>query len=92
MFEDELAVEHDYFSSDPFLWNDEGSYADAGRHHRHNATIEHQHALGEVLGVLLRGRAIRALAEYDHTLFPRFPFLEEPTTASSTPRGCPRCH
>ena len=91
VFEDELAVEHDYFSGDPFLWNDEGSYADVAATTANNSTVEHQHGLGDIVSVLLaKGHQVRALREYDYTLFPRFPFLEERDGAFSMPDGMPK--
>ena len=88
--DDDLTVEHDYFSRAPFIWDDPGSYADLTATTQHNATVEHQHALSDILGVLLqRGHQIRAFEEHDHTLFPRFPFLEQRDGTYRFPDGTP---
>lgn len=76
--EDVDRLTFDYFSSAPFVWDETGSYAGGEAATEHNRTIEHQHTLGEVMSVLLRhGFGIRGFQEYDHTLFPRWPFLEQ---------------
>ena len=89
--DDDLTVEHDYFSREPFIWDDPGSYADITAATEHNATVEHQHTLAEIINVLLqRGHQLSALEEYDHTLFPRFPFLEQRDGGFHFPEGTPK--
>jgi len=75
VFADEgRTVEYPYFSDEPFVWHDAGSYADPDAETAHNSTIEHQHTVAEVLTCLLaRGLRITAFEEFDYTLFPRFP-------------------
>jgi 2-polyprenyl-3-methyl-5-hydroxy-6-metoxy-1,4-benzoquinol methylase len=89
--DDVTTVENDYFSKAPFIWDDPGSYADLGATTQHNATVEHQHALSEIITVLLqRGHQLQALEEYDHTLFPRFPSLEQRDGTFRFAEGRPR--
>lgn len=89
--DDGTSVEADYFSDEPFTWDDPGSYADRDAPTEHNATVEHQHTLADIVTVLLqRGHQLRALEEHDHTLFPRFPFLEDRDGAFRFPEGRPR--
>lgn len=91
VFEDELVVEHDYFGNGPSFWEDEGSYADLEATTANNRTIEHQHTLAAVFTVLLeRGMQIRAYQEHGHTLFPRFPFLQQRDGGFHHPEGSPR--
>jgi SAM-dependent methyltransferase len=88
VFEDELTVEHDYFAEGPLVWSDEGSYADLTASTVNNQTVEHSHGLAEVVTALLaRGHHLRALEEYDYTLFPRFPFLSEHDGVFTFPEG-----
>lgn len=79
VFADEAqVVEHGYFDRSPFLWSDGGSYADLGAETVSNDTVEYQHTVADIVTALLsRGHQLRAFEEYDYTLFPRFPFLEE---------------
>ena len=91
VFEEEHTVENDYFADHPLLWNDAGSYADLEATTANNETVEHQHGLGEIVTALLeRGHQLRALEEYDYTLFPRFPFLEERDGGFFYPEGMPK--
>lgn len=91
MFEDDATVTYDYFSNEPFTWEEPGSYADLAATTAHNRTIEFQHPLGEVLGQLLRvGLQITAFEEHDHTLFPALPMLEHRDGAYRWPQGSPR--
>ncbi|WP_426572488.1 class I SAM-dependent methyltransferase [Aquihabitans sp. McL0605] len=85
------AIEHDYFAETPFIWDDPGSYADPTAVTENNATVEHQHTLGDIFtAVLAQGLQVRAFQEYDHTLFPRFPFLERRDGCYRFPEGTPR--
>lgn len=74
---DRFEVIDDYFSDEPFVEESAGSYADLDAATANNRTIEHQHPLGSILGSLVRrGLVVEAYEEYDHTLFPQFPWLE----------------
>ena len=91
VFEEDLSVTYDYFGSAPFVWDDAGSYADLTAATTHNATVEHQHGIGQVLTALLAaGFTIRAFEEHDHTLFPQFTVLEQREGAYRLPEGMPR--
>jgi len=86
-----FAVEDDYFGGEPFLDYEAGSYADLSAVTVHNKTIEHQHPMSEILGVLLaEGLNISSYDEYDHTLFPQFPWLEQRGRTWHLPDGSPR--
>jgi len=91
VFEDDaLVVEHGYFDRAPFVWTDAGSYADLTAETASNDTVEYQHTLAGIVTVLLeRGHQLRALEEYDHTLFPRFDFLEQRDGGFRFPEGTP---
>lgn len=89
--DDDQTVEHDYFDRSPFLWTDAGSYADLDAVTTSNDTVEYQHTLAAIVTVLLqRGHQLRALEEYDHTLFGRFGFLEQRDGAFRYPEGTPK--
>ncbi|HRW36796.1 MAG: methyltransferase domain-containing protein [Acidimicrobiales bacterium] len=85
-------VAYDYFSDEPLVWDDEGSYAADGAATAHNETVEHQHTMGEILTVLLeRGLRITAFEEHDHTLFARWPDLVRREDGTfRLPEGSPR--
>lgn len=89
----ELRVSEDYFAEEAFVDDGHpGSYADLDAPTRNNATVEYQHTLGAVLSVLLRRRFdLSAFREFDHTLFPQFPALEQqPDGTYRFPAGRPR--
>lgn len=85
-------ITYDYFSTEPFCWDQGGSYADLGATTAHNLTVEHQHTLAEVFSVVLgEGFRVRSFQEYDHTLFPLWPYLEQhPDGTFRFPPGRPR--
>ena len=86
-----FAVVDDYFGGVPFVDEESGSYADERATTVHNKTVEHQHPLSEILSVLLaEGLVIRAYDEYDHTLFPHFPWLEQRGQIWHQPEGAAR--
>ncbi|MBA2239681.1 MAG: class I SAM-dependent methyltransferase [Solirubrobacterales bacterium] len=76
--DDELTVENDYFAAVDGVRIDEGgTYADLGASTDHNLTLEWNHGLGETVSALLSaGLQLELLHEHEHTLFPRWPFLE----------------
>ncbi len=85
-------VVEDYFDSAGKVWDDAGgTYADPAATTVNDRTVEYQHPLGEILGSLLRiGLRLEAFEEYDHTLFPRFAWLEQRDRTFHQPVGTPR--
>ena len=76
--DDDLTLAHDYFR-DPegVTFEEAGTYADLRAQTTHNRTVEWQHPLGEIVtAVIGAGLRLEFLHEHDHTLFPRWPFLE----------------
>jgi hypothetical protein len=74
------------------VWDEPGTYADLGAETRHNLTYEWNHPLGEVVSaVVSAGMTVELLHEYDHTTFPRWPFLEKSGFRTyRPPEGKPR--
>lgn len=76
--DEDLTVRHPYFHSEPHVFEAPGTYADVEAKTEHNRTLEWTHGIGEVVGALLgAGLRLELLHEHDHTLFPRWPFLEQ---------------
>ena len=89
--DEDRSVQYDYFSDEPFVWHDSGSYAAGEAETSNNRTIEHQHGVGKILTVLLgRGLRLTAFEEYDHTLFARWPDLVAGSGTFRLPEGEPR--
>jgi 2-polyprenyl-3-methyl-5-hydroxy-6-metoxy-1,4-benzoquinol methylase len=87
----DLTIEHDYFQTESFTFDDPGTYADLEARTEHNRAEQWQHPLGEVVSaVIAAGLTIELLHEHDHTLFPRWPFLEREGAAYRFPPGHPR--
>ena len=79
VFADEsLALAHDYFGGDqPRIWDEPGTYAALDAETRHNRSYEWVHPVSRVLDALARrGLRLERFREHDHTLFPRWPFLQ----------------
>jgi SAM-dependent methyltransferase len=88
--DEDLTIEHDYFQTEPLTFDDPGTYADLAAHTEHNRTEEWVHPLGEVVSAVIdAGLAIELLHEHDHTLFPRWPFLEKHGDSYRFPAGQP---
>ena len=89
--DDDLTVEYSYFGTDPIRFDDPGTYADLDADTVHNVTYEWIHPLSEVVTVLLdRGLVLEMFHEHDHTLFPRWDFLERlPDGIYRLPEGMP---
>lgn len=86
--DEDLTIAHDYFQTDPLLFDDPGTYADLEAHTDHNRTEEWVHPLGDVVSAVIdAGLAIELLHEHDHTLFPRWPFLEKDGDSYRFPAG-----
>jgi SAM-dependent methyltransferase len=89
--DEDLTIEHDYFQSEPFNFDDPGTYADLEAHTEHNRTEEWQHTLGDVVSAVIEaGLTLEFLHEHDYTLFPRWPFLEKDGDSYRMPAGRPR--
>jgi 2-polyprenyl-3-methyl-5-hydroxy-6-metoxy-1,4-benzoquinol methylase len=89
--DEDLALEHDYFQTEPLTFDDPGTYADLEAHTKHNRTEEWVHPLGDVVSAVIEaGLVIELLHEHDYTLFPRWPFLEQDGDAYRFPAGQPR--
>ena len=74
--DDELDVTYDYFGG-RVEFEEPGTYADLEADTTHNRTEEWPHSLGAVLSAILgAGLTIELFREHDHTLMPRWPFLE----------------
>lgn len=76
--DDDLAVTYPYFhdSDAPLELDEPGTYADLDATTEHNRTVEWTHGLGAVVTAIIdAGLTIELLHEFDHTLFPRWPFL-----------------
>lgn len=88
MFDQEPTLAFSYFDAEPFLSDEPGSYADRAAATEHDQTVEFAHPIGEVLTVLLaEGFVLRAFEEYDHTLFPQFPWLTQGEDGRWRPDG-----
>ena len=76
--DDDLSVVNPYFTDEPWVDTQSGTYADLEAHTEHNLSYERDHTLGSVVTKLINaGLRIELLHEHDHTLFPRWPFLVE---------------
>jgi SAM-dependent methyltransferase len=89
--DEDLTVEHDYFQTEPFAFDDPGTYADLEARTEHNRTEEWEHTLGDVVSAVIEaGLTLELLHEHDYTLFPRWPFVEKDGAAFRFPAGRPR--
>lgn len=89
--EDGRTVELDYFRRDGTVWEEPGTYADMSAETSANVTVEWQHGIGEVVSALTAtGLRLEFLHEHDHTLFARFPDLEEQSGVYRYPADRPR--
>ena len=76
--DEDLTVTYPYFHDpdEPLTWDEAGTYADLAAETRHNRTVEWHHGLGAVVSAVIdAGFTLEFLHEFDHTLFPRWPFL-----------------
>jgi SAM-dependent methyltransferase len=74
--EEELRVENDYFPA-RLEFDEPGTYAELGAATEHNRTEEWQHTLGDIVSAVTdAGLRLELLHEHDHTLSPRWGFLE----------------
>ena len=80
------------FQPEPTIWDEPGTYADLDAETVHNRTYEWNHTLADVVSAVISADlTLEFLHEHDHTLFPRWPFLEK--TGFNTyrlPEGRPR--
>lgn len=78
MADDALTPTYPYFGGERLVFEEEGSYADRSAPTVSNRTYEWIHGLDRVIGALLgRGLVIESFREHAHTVYRRFPFLEE---------------
>jgi SAM-dependent methyltransferase len=76
--DEDLTLAHDYFHDAPQVWDEPGTYAEPDGGTVHNRTYEWNHTLGDVVSAVAgAGLTVEFLHEHDHTLFPRWPFLEK---------------
>ena len=72
-----LVAERSYFTKEPTLEEESGTYADLSAATTHNWSYQWTHTLGEIVTALVRaGLQIEFLHERPYTLFPRFSTLE----------------
>ncbi|MFC9039215.1 class I SAM-dependent methyltransferase [[Kitasatospora] papulosa] len=70
-------VTYDYFSSEAWVDDSPGTYADLDAVTVHNRSVEWQHPVGEVVSALAAaGLRIEFLHEHDASLFPRYQVLK----------------
>ncbi|MEI6136242.1 MAG: class I SAM-dependent methyltransferase [Chloroflexota bacterium] len=75
--DDALVVANDYFSHEPIVADEPGTYAELGAVTTYNLTYAWTHSIGEVVSALAaQGLRIEFLRERDYVIWPRFPFLE----------------
>lgn len=73
-----LDVTSDYFHSEPQIWDEPGTYTEAGIETKQNLNYEWTHGIGVVVTAIINaGLRIEFLHEHDYTLWKRWPFLEE---------------
>jgi 2-polyprenyl-3-methyl-5-hydroxy-6-metoxy-1,4-benzoquinol methylase len=92
--EDCRTVELDYFSTEPRVWDEPGTYADLGAATETTVSVDWAHTLGEVVSVLIgAGLRLEFLHEHDYTLYPRFSVTERDAGGKPEwrfPAGVPR--
>ena len=78
MAEEKLEVAYPYFSAQPQVWDEPGSYTDSDVVTTSNLNYEWVHPISEVVTALITaGLQLEFLHEHDYTLFQRWPFLEK---------------
>jgi SAM-dependent methyltransferase len=78
MADDALVPTFGYFGGEPIPWEQGGSYADPAAATSANRTVEWIHPLSSVVGALLaQGLVLETFVEHAHTVYARFPFLEQ---------------
>jgi SAM-dependent methyltransferase len=74
--DDEPVPERDYFATEPFVYDEPGSYVDPTAPTEHNVSYEWQHPLGRVITALLgAGFQLELFHEHDFTVDNRHKFL-----------------
>lgn len=76
--DDDLIIERPYFQGTaPTRWDEAGTYADQSAETQSNVSYEWVQPVSRVIDALARrGMVLQRFEEFDHTLFPRWPFLE----------------
>ncbi len=79
MADDDLRIERPYFQGqEPTRWDEAGTYADLKAETEFNVSYEWAKPISHVIDALVRrGLVLERFEEYDYTLFPRWPFLEQ---------------
>ncbi len=87
----DLTVRHDYFHSEPLVWDEPGTYADKSARTIHNRSYEWNHGIGAVVSALIdAGLTIELLHEHEVTEFERWPQLVRDAHGSyRLPEGTP---
>ncbi len=74
--DDEPVPVRDYFSTEPTIWDDPGSYVDPTAVSVHNMSYEWEHPLGQVVMALVgEGFRLELLREFDFTMWQQYPYL-----------------
>ncbi len=92
VFGDEsLTAVNPYFTDEPWIEDQPGTYTDRGAATEHNRIYAKDHPLSDVVSTLIDvGFRLELLHEHDHTLFPRWPFLiEQPDRSYRLPDDMP---
>lgn len=88
--DEDLTVRYAYFHTEPHVFEAPGTYADLEAETEHNRSVEWVHGIGAVVSALLgAGLRLELLREHDHTLFPRWPFMERRDGEYRIPDGMP---
>ena len=75
--DDTLELTKSYFMRGPRLYDEPGTYADPQAQTTQTRSVEWEHTIGDVVSALAAaGLRIEFLHEHDHTVSPRWPFLE----------------
>lgn len=92
--EDARTIELDYFSAEPRVWDEPGSYADLEAATETTVSVDWAHPIGEVISVLIAaGLRLEFFHEHDYTLYPRFTPLERDPGGKPEwyfPKGMPK--
>ncbi len=78
--DDDLRANWPYFNPDGMRFDDDGTYTDVpdGTVTEHNGTWNWTHPIGSVVSAVIdAGLTVELLHEFDFTLWPRWPFLEQ---------------
>ena len=89
--EDGKTVEHDYFATEPVVWNEGVTYTDSSEEVASPVCVDFLHTLGSVVSAVAgSGLRLEFLHEHDYSLFPRFSSLVQEGGRYRLPEGRPR--